>query len=66
MNSLKQRMVNARPHPSPLPRGEGTGCERFLIFGRTPRKSSREFSREAANGSPSPGGEGRGEGRYNH
>ncbi len=57
-----QEMFNARPHPGPLPQGEGTGSERFLIFGRTSCESGHKFSRETANASPSPGGEG---GRYN-
>ena len=62
MINLGHRMFNAPPHPNPLPRGEGTAESRFDDFGSPLGKSSRGFSRETANGSPSPGGEGRGEG----
>ncbi len=66
MNLQEQRMFNDRPHPNPLLRGEGTGCERFENFGRSSGKSSRKLSRETANGSPSPGEDGRGEGERFH
>ena len=66
MNLLGQRMFNARPHPDPLPRGEGTGCQRFATFGSASGKFSRKFLRETANDSPAPRGEGRGEGGRHH
>ena len=66
MNQLAGRIINARTQPNPLPRGEGTATTRFDNFGSPSGKSSRGFFEEAANDSPSPGGEGRGEGgRHN-
>lgn len=62
MNLQRQRMFNARPLPNPLPQSEGIAATRSANFGRPLGKFSRWFSREMANGSPSPGGEGRGEG----
>jgi hypothetical protein len=62
MNFQGREMLNAPPRPDPLPQGEGTGSERFLIFGRTSCESGPKFSTETANASPSPGGEGRREG----
>jgi hypothetical protein len=55
-------LFNARPHPGPLPRGEGESSaaagpiwSRRLLDAR-PRKQRRLFA------IPSPGGEGQGEG----
>jgi hypothetical protein len=61
-----KRWFDARPHPDPLPRGEGTATERLLLFGRSSRQPSRWLPSETAHGSPSPGGEGRGEGERCH
>ena len=49
-------------HPDPLPRGEGTAVGRCWFCGALSGKSSRGFSSEAKSDSPSPWGEGRGEG----
>jgi hypothetical protein len=58
--------MNARPHPDPLPRGEGTPFVNAEKFVSVSRESDREFAVEAASDSPSPWGEGQGEeGRYN-
>ncbi|TAL06400.1 MAG: glycoside hydrolase family 95 protein, partial [Verrucomicrobia bacterium] len=53
---------HARPHPGPLPRGEG---ESFAISGENPRLSlpdSLRQTKKRATAVPSPGGEGQGEG----
>lgn len=55
-------MINARPHPEPLPRGEETAMLNSWKFVDASRESSRGFAMEVANVSPSPWGEGRGEG----
>jgi hypothetical protein len=52
----------ARPHPDPLPRGEGTAKAHTRFFGRLFGQSSRGFTIKTASDSPSPWGEGRGEG----
>ena len=57
-----KRWLDARPHHNPLPRGEGTGSVNALGFVCFFSQSSRSFSTETAGVSPSPGGEGRGEG----
>ena len=72
--------MNARPHPDPLPRGEGTAMDVFGEFqncfcSRRPFGFGNHCS--APTGSPEqfvnrrmilplPGGEGRGEGGRNH
>ncbi len=77
-----KKCVNARPHPSPLPRGEGTatcslgGFVRHSCYHRAvtafsvaPNKlTASEFIRDCRAFLPLPGGEGRGEGgrRANH
>jgi len=58
MNNFRRIMFNARPHPNPLSRGEGTGCERLSPFGSAFIKPGRSSSQKTANESPSPGGEG--------
>ena len=68
-------LISTAVHPGPLHRGEGGGHDALEKFGRSvralPRSCSRHAARMAAtfrphqnatNGSPSPGGEGRGEG----
>jgi len=62
----RKEWFDARPHPNPLPRGEGTA-----VGGSAPVQSAsgqyrRRFSKATANGAPSPGGEGRGEGGRFH
>ena len=67
--------VHARPHPGPLPQGEGeifTSLDNFSIFIAVTDSVSfavkcmttqvYRMAQNAANNSPSPGGEGRGEG----
>jgi len=54
-------MFNDRPHPDPLPRGEGTAAVRFGGFVNAISKPAAWFIQDAAKDSPSPGGEGRGE-----
>ncbi len=67
--------VNARPHPGPLPRGEGESIATLSEFCsprcfRRPRSSRKKrhslgaipHGPKPGCGSPSPGGEGRGEG----
>jgi hypothetical protein len=70
----------ARPHPDPLPRGEGTAVARFKVFGsqfacrrvlvirNVERTNCVTFSQrmKPANDAPSPGGEGWGEGEREH
>ena len=61
-----KNLLNARPHPDPLPRGEGIAVAPFVFCEKLSGKSSRWCFVEVANDSPSPWGEGRGEGgRWN-
>ncbi len=75
LDSFSGMSVYARPHPGPLPRGEGAhlhGAGQFLDphcshrFGVISRETHDNpahcMAKNAANNSPSPGGEGRGEG----
>ena len=57
-----KKMFNARPHPNPLPRGEGTAIADFFFYGSSFGKYSRTIFFETASVSPSPWGEGWGEG----
>jgi hypothetical protein len=57
---------NARPHPFPLPRGEGKATVRSFLCERPSGKSSHSNFSATANDSPSSRGEGRGEGEPNH
>jgi hypothetical protein len=59
---MKRMIVNIRPHPGPLPRGEGVTEEQFQFCAESHHQSNRRLLRETANVSPSPRGEGRGEG----
>jgi hypothetical protein len=56
------KMFHARPHPDPLPQGEETAIVRFDFCGKLSGESSRTIFFGTANVSPSPWGEGRGEG----
>jgi hypothetical protein len=66
MKFAKETVLNNRPHPGPLPRGEGVATARFALCRRSFGKSSRRLFHEAANNSPSPEGGGCGEGERNH
>ncbi len=50
------------PHPDPLPLGEGTAVGRSFICVSLSSRWPISFSRDAGSVSPSPWGEGRGEG----
>ena len=79
-NSLVEKMIHARPHPGPLPRGEGESLaalsrneslvDRFVPLAEQPaeRRMQEDFrqSTRARLLPPLPGGEGRGEGEQNH
>jgi hypothetical protein len=53
------RWLDARPHPSPLPRGEGMSLGTTFHFDNHHLQSSVVIAPETANVSPSPAGEGR-------
>ena len=63
---LLVRCFNARPHPNPLPQVEGTSLDALFQCDSCHDKSRLVIRHETANVSPSPGGEGRGEGRRCH
>jgi hypothetical protein len=66
MKIICSNLCYARPHPDPLLRGEGTAIARFDSFEALSGKYSHTTLIETAGVSPSPWGEGRGEGgRYN-
>jgi hypothetical protein len=57
------QMVNARPHPCPLPPGEGIAAAAALVIRkRRWQIQRRRFPQNRSSVSPSPGGEGRDEG----
>jgi hypothetical protein len=58
MKFVEESALNNRPHPGPLPRGEGAAGGCFVICGRTSGKSSGAEFRVTANPPTSPGGEG--------
>jgi hypothetical protein len=62
MKTICGNLCYVRPHPDPLPRGEGTAIDSFATYESLFGKSSHMESFETANVSPSPWGEGRGEG----
>jgi hypothetical protein len=66
MKFAKETALNNRPHPGPLPRGEGAANVQFAFYWKSYGQSSRRLFCEAAYDSPSPGGEGRGEGGRNN
>jgi hypothetical protein len=66
MKFAKEIALNNRPHPGPLPRGEGAANVRFAFCRKSSVQSSRTLFRGTAYDSPSPGGEGRGEGGRNN
>jgi hypothetical protein len=51
------------PHPDPLPRGEGTAIAAFVFLEKSSGKSNAWIFQKTGNDSPSPLGEGRGEGK---
>src|SRR5688572_27216667 len=63
---LEKKWLNARPHPDPLPRGEGTAIRRLLVFWKSSGnrrawirgRSGEQFSLSHRMG------EGRGEGGF--
>jgi hypothetical protein len=60
--TMVKSLCNARPHPGPLPRGEG---ETLSVSFANPRLDSRGVItsyRQRSQDVPSPGGEGQGEG----
>ena len=66
MKFAKETVVNDRPHPGPLPRGEGAANVQFAFRRKSFGQSSHTLFRGTAYDSPSPGGEGRGEGGCNN
>src|SRR5262245_12737600 len=61
---LFREECNCPPSPWPSPPGEGNTFARLQKFERKLDQSSAWFANEAENDSPSPGGEGRGEGGH--
>jgi hypothetical protein len=51
--SSSEKTLNDRPHPGPLPRGEGTATVRFALCRKSSGKSSRRLFRETVSDSPS-------------
>jgi hypothetical protein len=64
MKALLEKMFCARPHPDPLPRGEGTAVVHFIFFECFSGCWPRPICQVTESVSPSPWGEGRGEGGY--
>ena len=64
MKFLKETVLDDRPHPDPLPRGEGTGIVRFALCWKPSDKPSHRLFCGMAKGSPLPG-ERLGEGERN-
>jgi hypothetical protein len=58
------KMFYAHPHPDPLPRGEGTAVGHFVSCESFSSRLPRSICQMAGNISPSPWGEGRGEGGW--
>jgi len=55
-------MCDARPHPNPLPRGEGESSAVFWHFESRPLHKTNPQNLECATPVPAPGGERQGEG----
>jgi hypothetical protein len=60
--SAMKSMFNTRPHPGPLPRGEGESLAASLINGWLDSRGAIADYRNRSLAVPSPGGEGQGEG----
>jgi hypothetical protein len=66
MKTLNTNLIDARPHPDPLPLGEGTADGCFILRGSFSSRRPLSFCQGAGSVSPSPWGEGRGEGGRRH
>jgi hypothetical protein len=66
MKFTKETALNNRPHPGPLPRGEGAANARYSFCRKSSSQSNHRLFRETANDSPSLRGEGWGEGGRNN
>ena len=63
MNVMAKRsLFNTRPHPGPLPRGEGESLAVSLANLRLDSRGAITSYRGRSQSVPSPGGEGQGEG----
>jgi hypothetical protein len=62
MKALQIKLFYARPHPNPLPRGEGTTVGWFNFCNFFASRCPRSICQVTESVSPSPWGEGRGEG----
>ena len=60
------KWFNPRPHPGPLPRGEGESCAAFSQIVNRQQRGSHSNKQRLLNLAPSPGGEGWGEGERDH
>ena len=58
--AVDEEWIDARPHPDPLPRGEGAAVVRAQFIVYLFGQSSRRFAPAAASDSPSPWGRGPG------
>ena len=62
MKAATSSLFNARPHPGPLPRGEGATFAVAFVNPRLDWRTVHSINGERALAIPSPGGEGQGEG----